>query len=88
MEVLKQNRNHPIAVENQVCIFYAVTHDFLKEIEVTDVAEYEDGLYERMSSQHSDVLEAIRTTGELSKETEAKLAAALEAYTKDFLKAK
>ena len=88
VEVLKQNRNHPIAVENQVCIFYAVTHDFLKNVEVTDVAEYEDGLYERLSSQHADVLEPIRTTGELSKETEAKLKSALEAYTSDFLKAK
>ncbi|MBQ7824808.1 MAG: F0F1 ATP synthase subunit alpha, partial [Clostridia bacterium] len=88
VEVLKQNRNHPIAVEDQVCIFYAVTHDFLKDVEVTDVVEYEDGLYERMSSQHADVLEAIRTTGELSKETEAGLKAALEAYTKDFLKTK
>ena len=88
VEVLKQNRNHPIPVENQVCIFYAVTHDFLKDVEVTDVADYEDSLYERMGSQHADVLEAIRTTGELSKETEAKLKAALEAYTKDFLKAK
>ncbi|MDD6141953.1 MAG: F0F1 ATP synthase subunit alpha, partial [bacterium] len=88
VEVLKQNRNHPIPVENQVCIFYAVTHDFLKDVEVTDVADYEDSLYERMGSQHADVLEAIRTTGELSKETEAKLKAALEAYTKDFLKAR
>ena len=88
VEVLKQNRNHPIAVENQVCIFYAVTHDFLKDVEVTDVAEYEDGLYERMSAQHADVLETIRTTGELSKDTEAKLKAALESYTKDFLKTK
>ncbi len=88
VEVLKQNRNHPVAVEDQVCIFYAVTHGFLKNVEVTDVAEYEDSLYERMSSQHGDVLEAIRTTGELSKETEAKLAAALESFTKDFLKGK
>ena len=43
---------------------------------------------ERMSAQHADVLEAIRTTGELSKDTEAKLKAALESYTKDFLKTK
>ncbi len=86
VEILKQNRNHPVAVENQVCIFYAVTHGFLKAVEVTDVAEYEDSLYERMASQHGDVLEAIRTTGELSKETEAKLCAALESFTADFLK--
>ena len=88
VEVLKQNRNHPVAVENQVCIFYAVTHDYLKEVAVKDVADYEDALYERMSAQHSDVLEAIRTTGQLSDETEGKLKDALEAFTKDFLKAK
>ena len=41
-----------------------------------------------MGSQHADVLDAIRTTGELSKETEAKFKAALEAYTTDFLKGK
>ena len=88
VEVLKQNRSHPIAVEDQVCIFYAVTRGFLKDVEVTDVAEYEDGLYERMAAQHADVLEAIRTTGDLSKETEEALRAVLEAYTKDFLKSK
>ena len=88
VEVLKQNRNHPVAVENQVCIFYAVTNDFLKEIAVKDVAEYEEALYERMSAQHSDVLEEIRTTGQLNAETEGKLKTALEAFTKDFLKTK
>ncbi len=86
--VLKQNHSHPVPVENQVCIFYAVTHDFLKEIDVRDAAEYEEGLYERLSAQHMPVLEAIRTTGELSRDTEAQLKAALEAYTKDFIKAK
>ncbi len=88
VEVLKQNRNHPIAVEDQVCIFYAVTHDFLKDVQVQDVAEYEDGLYARMAAQHNDVLDAIRTTGQLSAETEAALKAALTDYTRDFLKMK
>ena len=88
VEVLKQNRNHPIAVEDQVCIFYAVTHDFLKDVQVQDVAEYENGLYARMAAQHNDVLDAIRTTGQLSAETEAALKAALTDYTRDFLKTK
>ena len=86
VEVLKQNRNHPVPVENQICIFYAVTHDFLKDVDVSRVAEYEDGLYARMAAQHADVLEEIVTTGLLTPETEAKLKAALEAYTRDFLK--
>ena len=88
VEVLKQNRNHPVAVENQVCIFYAVTHDFLKDVEVKDVAEYEENLYQRMAAQHGDVLDAIRDTGLLSPETEGKLKNALEGFTKDFIKTK
>ena len=88
VEVLKQKRNRPVAVENQVCIFYAVTHDFLKEVKVSDVAEYETGLYERMEAQHSDVLNAIRESGQLSKETEEALRQALESYTRDFLSAR
>ena len=88
VEVLKQKRNRPVAVEDQVCIFYAVTHDFLKEVKVSDVAEYETGLYERMEAQHSDVLNAIRESGQLSKETEEDLRQALESYTRDFLSAR
>ena len=88
VEVLKQKRNRPVAVEDQVCIFYAVTHDFLKEVKVSDVAEYETGLYERMEAQHSDVLNAIRESGQLSKETEETLRQALESYTRDFLSAR
>ena len=88
VEVLKQKRNRPVAVEDQVCIFYAVTHDFLKEVKVSDVAEYEAGLYERMEAQHSDVLNAIRESGQLTKETEEALRQALESYTRDFLSAR
>ncbi|NLD82962.1 MAG: F0F1 ATP synthase subunit alpha [Clostridiales bacterium] len=88
VEVLKQNRNHPIPVENQVCIFYAVTHDYLKNVEVEDVAEYEEALYQRMAAQHGDVLDAIRETGQLSAETEEKMKAALDGFTKDFLRTK
>ena len=88
VEVLKQNRNHPVAVEDQVCIFYAVTHNYLVNVQVKDVPEYETGLYERMAAQHSDILDTIRTTGKLEKDTEDALKSALEAYTKDFLMGK
>ena len=85
VEVLKQNRSHPIAVEDQVCIFYAVTRDYLKEVAVEDVKEYEKGLYEYMDAHGTEVLSAIRTTGKLEEETEKALAAALDDYTRQFL---
>ncbi len=85
VEVLKQGRNSPVPVEKQVCIIYAVTHDFLKEVPVDRVALYEQGLYARLDSQHQDVLNEIRTTGKFEKATEDKLVRALTDYTKDFL---
>ena len=86
VEVLKQNHGAPVSVEHQVCILYAVVHDYLKEVDVALINEYESSLYERMDAQHGDVLDAIRQTGDLSKETEAKLKAAIQSFTEDFLK--
>ncbi len=88
VEVLKQDRNSPIPMEHQVCILYAVTHDLLKNVAVEDVKEYERGLYAYMDGHAADVLESIRTSGKLEKETETALAAALAEYTTEFLKTK
>ena len=88
VEVLKQGRNKPVPVENQVCIFYAVTHDYLQDVAVEDVAAYEEGMYARMAAQHADLLDAIRTSGALSAETESALKDALASFTADFLKSK
>ena len=83
--VLKQNHSAPVAVENQVCILYAVVHNCLNDVPVRLIAEYERGLYDRMAAQHAGVLEGIRATGALSSENEQELADALQAYTADFL---
>ena len=83
--VLKQNRNSPVPVENQVCIFYAVTRDYLKNVPVERIPEYEAGLYERMAAQYSDVLDAIRINGDLTASQEERLKTAISSYTADFL---
>ena len=88
VEVLKQDRNSPISMEHQVCILYAVTHDLLKDVAVEDVKEYEHGLYAYMGGHAPDVLDTIRTSGKLEKDTETALAAALAEYTTEFLKTK
>ena len=85
VEILKQGRSAPIDVEKQVCIIYAVTHDYLAEVPVTSVREYERRLYERLDAQHADLLETIRTTGKLEKDTEKKLNEALTQFGRDFL---
>jgi len=88
VEVLKQNRSCPVPVEHQVCIFYAVIHNYLKDVAVEDIAKYEEGLYARMDANHNDILETIRTTGDLDKYAQHALEEALAAYTEDFLRTK
>ena len=88
VEVLKQDRNSPVPVENQVAILYATVHGYLKDIEISAIASYERELYQYLddNADAADVMEQIRTTGDLKAETEEKLKAVLEAFTAKFQK--
>ena len=86
VEVLKQDRNAPVPVEKQVAILYATINGFLKDIEVSQVAEYEKSLYEYLDSDAAaaGVMQTIRTTGAWDKDIEVALKAALTAFTAQF----
>ncbi len=77
VEVLKQGKNAPIRVGCQVAIVYAVIHGFLNDVEVKDVAAWEERLYEKLEASNADLLNRIEK-GEWSdndvKELEAALA--------------
>ena len=82
--VLKQKNNSPKEVAQQVCIIYAVTKGYLTAIPVDQIPEFEKRLEEHMENLHSDVLEAIRSTGKLEPETEEALKKALEELVAQF----
>ena len=84
VEVLKQGRNSPIAVELQVAIIYAVVNNMLKEIDVADIGRFESELFEYLTAVKSELLASIRETGNLSDENEAELKAAILAVKEKF----
>ena len=88
VEVLKQKNESPVEVAHQVCILYAVTHGYLNDIEVAQIAEFEKRLYEFMDNRHADILSTIRTTGKMEKETEDGLKSALSELLTEFTVAK
>ena len=88
VEVLKQNRNTPIPVELQVVIIYAVIHNYLKPVAVEDINEYQSGLFEFMQNNYNQILKNIVSTGDLSKDDDAKLGAAIAEFTDKFLSVK
>ncbi|MBQ5311252.1 MAG: F0F1 ATP synthase subunit alpha, partial [Oscillospiraceae bacterium] len=86
VEVLKQDRNSPVDVADQVMIIYAVTHDYLKDIPVDRIAEYQAELFSFVSDTHSELKADIKRTGQLSEENETLLNTVLTDFTENFLK--
>ncbi|WP_314157916.1 F0F1 ATP synthase subunit alpha [Stomatobaculum longum] len=87
VEVLKQGKSAPVAVEKQVAILYAVVNNILLPIPVEDIREFEEDLY-RFLDRDPDavsVMEEIRKTGAYSEDAEARLKAALQRCTEEFL---
>ena len=83
--VLKQKNNSPKEVAQQVCIIFAVTHGYLTDIPVEKVPEFEKQLEEHMENYHPEILETIRTTGNLTTETDNQLRAALSELVSRFV---
>ena len=76
--VLKQKNNAPAEVAHQVCILYAVTNGYLKNVSVDKIPAFEDRLFDFMENSHyQSALTAIRTTGKLEKDTEEAIKAAI-----------
>ena len=86
VEILKQNRNSPIDVALQVCIIYAVTKDLLSDVPVGSIADFEQTLFNALTEQRPELLQTIRDTGDLSKETETALREAIDACKAQFAK--
>ena len=84
--VLKQGNNAPVEVAHQVCIIYAVTKGYLKDVAVEQIPEFELRLREFMDNRHADVLAAIRESGKLEPQTEEALKTALSELLIEFVK--
>ncbi|MBO4354456.1 MAG: F0F1 ATP synthase subunit alpha [Clostridia bacterium] len=87
VEILKQNKTSPVEVGCQVAIIYAAVHGFLKDVEVTDVSEYEQELYAYMRSQHSELLGDI-AKGQYTDEMQSELDTAVSEFTEKYIKTK
>ncbi len=86
VEVLKQDRNAPVTVENQVLIIYAVTNGYLADIKVEDVRDFEAELFRYAEATYPDIYKNIASTGALSPETEEMMKAAITECKENFLK--
>ncbi|WP_210138670.1 MULTISPECIES: F0F1 ATP synthase subunit alpha [unclassified Staphylococcus] len=84
VEILKQDKNKPLPVENQVLIIYALTKGHLDDIPVVDITRFEDELNQWAKSKASDLLNEIKTTGALP--NDESFESAINEFKKSFSK--
>ena len=84
VEVLKQPQYRPLPVEAQVVAIWVGTGGHLDELPVEDAKRFVDEFLEHLSAR-TDVLDAIRDSGELSDETEATLTQSVDDFAQTFV---
>lgn len=83
-ELLKQPQYSPMPVENQVLIIYAGVNGFLDKLDVNKVTLFESKLIPYVQSNNPEVLDEIRTKGELNEELKAKMNKVLNSFIGTF----
>jgi len=72
VEVLKQDRNAPVPVGDQVGIIYAVINGYLNDVALEDIKDYQERLYEKLDHEHKDWMVRI-SQGSWTEEDEEEL---------------
>jgi F-type H+/Na+-transporting ATPase subunit alpha len=81
---LNQNERSPLSVADQVTSIYAGTGGYLDRIKAERVQGFLEDLITRMHAEHSDLIQRIDDTGELSDEDEEALGDAIAGMVDDF----
>jgi F-type H+-transporting ATPase subunit alpha len=83
VEILKQPQYRPVPVERQVVAIWVGTGGHLDDFAVDDAKRFVDEFTERLAAG-TNVLDAIRESGDISEETEATLKQAIEDFKQAF----
>src|SRR4051794_5469987 len=83
-ELLKQPQFSPVPVEEQVVVIFAGTRGYLDRVDVADVTRFEQQMLGELRAKRPELLEAIRTQGEITEDTEKGLAAVIDEFARTF----
>ncbi len=81
-ELLKQPQNAPVPVEEQVLVVYAGTRGWADSVPVPEMRRFESELREYFRAHHADLLEQVRSSGNLPDEDALK--AGLQSFLDGF----
>ena len=79
-ELLKQNQYQPMSFEDQLVIIYAGVRGYLDKIKTSEIGKFESEFLTFMKNTHSDLLNEIKKTGNMTKEQDEKIGKILEEW--------
>ena len=85
VEVLKQPQYRPVPVERQVVFVFVATGGYLDELPIEDVKRFIEEFGQFLDTRHADVFSTIKTSGDLSDDTEAELKTAISEFLETFV---
>src|SRR5579864_8938298 len=83
-ELLKQPQYRPLPVEEQVVAIFAGVRGYLDKFDIGRIGAFEAGLVTELKSKDPSIMAAIRVDGEVTPDTEKKLIAFLDDFSKSF----
>ena len=84
IEVLKQGQYEPLPLYRQVCILYTVVNDYLADIPLNKIDEFESGLFTYLDSTYPQIGQAIMQSLDLAEDTEELLKRAVQEFKGTF----
>jgi F-type H+-transporting ATPase subunit alpha len=84
-ELLKQPQFHPMPVEEEVISIFCGVRGYLDSIEIGRIGAFEQQLLTEIKLRGTEIIDAIRADREIKPETEKKLIAFIEAFSKSFV---
>ena len=83
-ELLKQGQYAPLSVEEQVVVIYAGVKGFLDQIEIAQIAKFEEALLNNLRDSKT-LLQSIEKKAALDEDIEKSITALIEEVIKDFI---
>jgi F-type H+-transporting ATPase subunit alpha len=84
VELLKQPQYKPMAAQDEIVSVWSGTTGQLDDVPVEDIARFDGEFLEYLRRNHAEVLDAIRTTTDLSDDSISVLEAAIGEFKKQF----
>ncbi|MGL4761000.1 MAG: F0F1 ATP synthase subunit alpha [Sarcina sp.] len=85
IEILKQNQYEPLDVNYQIIILYAAVNDFLSDIDVKKIREFEVGFFEYIKTSEALLLDSLKKEKKITDEIKQELEEAILTYKSMFL---